>query len=223
MIKIPNFIIKYQIINIMKKIVVALSAGLLLMTVSCKKKVEKKVEESPAKVTAKETYQVSATGSKVDWTGYKFTEKKGVTGTFKVINILNAPQSDSPIGAFNGVDFTIPVSSIFSKNEIRDGKLKTLFFGMMDNTELLSGSFVTEGDDILLNLKMNNQVKKIPLSYTIANRNVRLKGSLNILDFGATKAFNSIHKACEVLHTGPDKISKTWEEVSFDAIVYLKK
>jgi len=205
----------------MKNLFVALSAGLLLLTVSCKKKEEKKVVEAPA--VAKEMYQVSTTGSKVDWTGYKFTEKKGVSGTFKTVNVLNAPKSETAIGAFNGVDFTIPVSSIFSKNEIRDGKLKTLFFGMMDNTELLSGSFTTESGQIFLNLKMNNQTKKIPLTHTIANRNVRLKGSLNILDFGADKAFNSLHKACEVLHTGADKISKTWEDVSFDAIVYLKK
>jgi len=204
----------------MKKLLVALSAGLLLISVSCKKKETKTTEETPAVAT--ETYQVTAANSKVEWTGYKFTEKKGVSGVFKTINVLNSPKAGSAFEAFNGVDFTIPASSIFSKNEIRDTKLKTLFFGMMDNTELLSGSFITEGEKIFLNLKMNNTSKKIPLTHTIVDRNVRLQGSLNILEFGAEKAFNSIHKACELLHTGADKVSKTWEEVAIDALVVLK-
>jgi len=205
----------------MRKLLVALSASVLLMNVSCKKKAE--THSAPEQAATKtETYQVTAQNSKVEWTGYKFTEKKGVSGVFKTINVLNAPKSETVIGAFNGVDFTIPASSIYSKNEIRDSKLKTLFFGMMENTELLSGSFVTEGDQIFLNLKMNNSSQKILLKHTVVDRNVRLQGSLNILDFGATKAFNAIHKACEVLHTGKDNISKTWEDVAIDALVILK-
>ncbi len=205
----------------MKKLFVALSASLLLMGVSCKNKVETKavVEQSAA---ASNTYQVTAQNSKVEWTGYKFTEKKGVSGIFKTINVLNAPKSETVIGAFNGVDFTIPASSIYSKNEARDSKLKTLFFGMMDNTELLSGSFTTEGEQVFLNLKMNNTQKRIPLEHTVVGRNVRLQGSLNILEFGASKAFNSIHKACELLHTGKDNVSKTWEDVAIDALVVLQ-
>jgi len=98
---------------------------------------------------------------------------------------LNAPKAATALAAFNGVDFTIPTSSIWSDNEIRDGKLKSLFFGMMDNTALLSGSFITEGNKIFLNLKMNNETQKIPLEHTIVDRNVSLKGSLNIMNFKA--------------------------------------
>lgn len=204
----------------MKKLLLALSASLLFMGVSCKKKTEAKAVPEQSVATT-ETYQVTAKNSKVEWTGYKFTEKKGVSGVFKTINVLNAPKSETVMGAFNGVDFTIPASSVYSKNEIRDSKLKTLFFGMMENTELLSGSFTTEGEQIFLNIKMNNIQKKIPLKHTVVGRNVRLQGSLNILEFGASKAFNSIHKACELLHTGKDNISKTWEDVAIDALVVL--
>lgn len=203
----------------MKKLFVALSASLMLFTVSCKKKEEAKKEEAPVAAATESTYQVTSSNSKVEWTGYKFTEKKGVSGVFKTINVLNAPKSETLVGAFDGVDFTIPTSSIFSDNEARDYKLKTLFFGMMDNTELLSGSFTTEGEQIYLNLKMNNSQQKIPVKHTVVDNNVRLEGSLNILNFGAEEAFNSIHKACELLHTGKDGVSKTWEEVSFDALV----
>ncbi|WP_010177994.1 YceI family protein [Aquimarina agarilytica] len=206
----------------MKKIIFALTIIATLASVSCKKKAETK-EAVEKEVAAPKGYKVSAQGSIVEWTGYKFTEKKGVKGKFKLINVINAPLAQTPIAAFNGVDFSIPVSSIFSDNAIRDGKLMKLFFGFMDNTELLTGNFVTKGEQIVLNLKMNNVTKEIPLTHTVSDRHVKLEGSLNILDFGAEKAFNSIHKACEVLHTGADKVSKTWEDVKIEAIVFLKE
>ncbi len=205
----------------MKKSILFLAAALTLAITSCKKK-EAPKQEAPA-TEVKDGYQVSSKGSEVYWTGYKFTEKKGVKGKFKTINVTNAPVASTALEAFNGVEFSIPTSSVFSDNAIRDGKLKTLFFGFMDNTELLTGTFATKGSEIILNLKMNNETKEIPLKHTIKDRHVKLEGSLNLLEFGAVKAYNSIHKACEVLHTGADGVSKTWEDVAIEALVFLKK
>jgi len=206
----------------MKNTLLILAASSLL-AVSCKNET-KKTETTPNVVeTSQETYQVSAKGSEVSWTGYKFTEKKGVKGKFKTINVTKAPKAKTQIEAFNGVEFSIPVSSVFSNNAIRDGKLKELFFGMMDDTEFLSGSFTTSGEEIILNLKMNGTTKEIPLTYKISDRHIKLNGKLNMLDFGAVKAYESIHKACELLHTGADGVSKTWEEVGIEAIVFLSK
>lgn len=205
----------------MKKSILFLAAALTLAITSCKKKEAPKQEESTT--PTKDGYQVSASGSEVYWTGYKFTEKKGVKGKFKSINVTNAPIATTAIDAFDGVAFSVPTSSIWSDNAIRDGKLKSLFFGYMDNTELLTGTFNTKGSNIVLNLKMNGQTKEIPLKHTIEDRHVKLEGSLNILEFGAVKAYNSIHKACEALHTGADGVSKTWKDVSIEALVFLKK
>lgn len=205
----------------MKKSILFLAAALTLAVTSCKKK-EAPKQEAPT-TGVKDGYQVSSKGSEVYWTGYKFTEKKGVKGKFKTINITNAPVASTALEAFNGVEFSIPTSSVFSENAIRDGKLKTLFFGFMDNTEFLTGTFAAKGSEIVLNLKMNNETKEIPLKHTIKDRHVKLEGSLNMLEFGAVKAYNSIHKACEVLHTGADGVSKTWEDVTIEALVFLKK
>lgn len=204
----------------MKKTILFFAAALTFITTSCKKKEAPKKE---ATTEVKEGYQVSSKGSEVYWTGYKFTEKKGVKGKFKTINITKAPVATTALEAFNGVEFSIPTSSVFSDNAIRDGKLKSLFFGFMDNTESLTGTFATKGSDIVLNLKMNGQTKEVPLQYSIKDRHVKLEGTLNLLDFGAIKAYNSIHKACKVLHTGTDGVSKTWEDVAIEALVFLKK
>ncbi len=204
----------------MKKLILLLASGLTLMATSCKKKEAPKQETT---VATKDGYQISSSGSEVYWTGYKFTEKKGVKGKFKTINVTNAPVAATALDAFNGAEFSIPTSSVWSDNAIRDGKLKELFFGFMDNTEFLTGTFATKGSEIVLNLKMNGETKEIPLKHTIQDRHVKLEGSLNMLEFGAVKAYNSIHKACEVLHTGTDGVSKTWEDVAIEALVFLKK
>ena len=207
----------------MKSIVIAL-ASVALLSVSCKK--EAKKEDAPKTVEVTEsnakTYQVSSKGSEAYWTGYKFTNKTAVKGKFKTINITNAPVAKSAIEAFNGVTFTIPTSSVFSDNPERDGKLKTLFFDIMDATELITGTFKTKGNEIVVDLKLNNVTKTIPLTSKISDRHVKLDGSINIMDFGAETAFNSIHKECEALHTGTDGVSKTWEEFGIEAIVFLK-
>ena len=195
-------------------------ASLCIITTSCKKKTESPNTEATKEV--ENSYQVSSQGSEVHWTGYKFTEKTPVTGKFKTITVTKAPTAKSQLAAFNGVEFSIPTSSIFSDNAIRDGKLASLFFGIMDQTEFITGTFVTKEEHIFLNLKMNGKLKEIPLEHNIADRHVRLQGTLNILDFGAEAAFNSIHKACELLHTGTDGVSKTWEDVAIEAIVFLK-
>lgn len=198
-------------------------ASLCIMTTSCKKKTKTQEPKTTTETTeTKNSYQVSSKGSEVYWTGYKFTNKTAVKGKFKTITVTKAPVADSQLEAFNGVEFSIPASSIFSDNAIRDGKLSTLFFGIMEQTEFLTGTFTTKGENLFLNLKMNGKLKEIPLIHNIADRHVRLQGTLNILDFGAEAAFNSIHKACEVLHTGTDNVSKTWEDVAIEAIIFLK-
>jgi len=207
----------------MKKIFLVLSVFSLL-SISCNEDNKaKETKEQPEETkVVEETYQVSAEGSEVFWTGYKFTEKTGVKGKFKTIKVTNAPVAKSQLDAFNGVEFSIPTSSIFSDNEVRDGKLVELFFNVMDQTELLTGTFSAKGEKLFLNLKMNGTVKEIPLTHSISNRKVKVEGTLNILDFGAEEAYNSIHKACELLHTGEDGVSKTWEEVAIEATISLK-
>lgn len=206
----------------MKKIFVVLSV-LSLLSISCKENTSSKETKEPIETTeVVETYQVTSEGSEVYWTGYKFTEKTGVKGKFKTIDVKNAPEAESQLAAFNGVAFSIPTSSIFSENEIRDNKLVTLFFNIMDQTELLTGTFTVKGEKLFLNLKMNGTTKEIALTHTITDRKVKIEGTLNILDFGAEDAYNSIHKACEVLHTGEDGVSKTWEEVAIEASVSLQ-
>ena len=180
------------------------------------------VVENTEKKASKNTFQVNESKTEVFWTGYKFTKKTAVSGKFKTLKIKNAPVAHTPLQAFNGLSFEIPVSSIFSGHEGRDHRLVQLFFKVMDNTEVISGNFEVENNALFLNLTLNNVSKRIAVTSKVANRHVNIEGKININDFKAKAAFDSIHKACELLHTGDDGVSKTWEEFAIGAMVYLQ-
>ena len=211
----------------MKNILNSLLISVFILS-SCK---TDKQTNTPVKSDINESkdifYSVDAGNTEVLWTAYKTTAKTAVKGKFIQLKIDNPIQSDTKQGALSNLNFEIPVTSFFSSNEERDSKIKSLFFGVMKETSFLSGSFSdVNGNEnsgsVTLNLKMNNETVPVPLSYTIDDRKILLEGDINLMDWKMDEAYNSIHKACEVLHTGPDGISKTWKEVKINAVAMLK-
>jgi len=211
----------------MKRITLTAFSILFLLTLSCKKETKKTNEpiNQPKEVL---NYVIDPSVTTVEWTAYKTTEKTPVKGKFLRLDIENPIKSTSKQGALEGVKFSIPTSSFFSANEERDNKIKTLFWDIMDNTKMVTGSFTNvSGNDIEGNVNlavtMNNETVSIPMNYKIDGNKIALNGTItNLLDWKMEKAFNSLHKACELLHTGTDGVSKTWQEVEINAVAILK-
>ena len=201
----------------MKNIILfSLAIAISMASISCKK--EAKKPEGPQ-------FSVEAKTVTINWTGYKTTSKIPVKGEFKTLEVTNSKEAATAVEALNGTKFSIPISSIYSGDDIRDGKLKQLFFGVMDATLSLTGTVNLKDDGTgAVDLSMNGVSKEIPITYTIKEQLVEFSGTLDIInDFNAQTAFESISKACYKLHTGPDGVSKTWSEVAIAASVYLKK
>jgi len=193
---------------------IAFSILMSFVIISCKKEVKKE----PAQ------FSVEQKTITVKWTGYKTTDKKAVNGEFKEIIVSNTKNSSSAIEALNGAQFEIPISSLDSGNEERDGKLKQLFFGIMDATLSLTGTLHLNNDGTgNINLKMNGIQKEIPLTFVVSAQLVELEGTMNLDDWNAQPALASLAKACFELHKGPDGESKTWNEVTVGAAIYLSK
>jgi len=209
----------------MKKIILCLLVSSFFIT-SCKKEA-KQTETNTPEIT-KLTYSVDASTTEVNWTAYKTTAKTPVKGIFTSLKIEKPIKSDSKQGAFANLEFNIPVSSFFSKDEVRDNKIKKLFFGVMKETSLISGYFSNiigneEEGSMSLNLKMNSELVAIPMKYTISDNKVEINGTINnLMDWKMNDAFKSLHKACQLLHTGEDGISRTWEDVAISATAVLK-
>jgi hypothetical protein len=63
-------------------------------------------------------------------------------------------------------------------------------------------------------LKMNKKTLAVPMKYTRDSQGLLvIKGAIDVNDFGLQGALASLHKSCELLHKGPDGVSKTWPQV----------
>lgn len=199
----------------MKNLSLLLVAILILSFTSCKNEEKSQKEEKP-KIEVKKTFKVNAKKTSVKWTAYKTTEKTPVSGTFKTIKI-DSKEGASQLDALNKLEFSIPISSIFTDNEERDGKLKASFFGAMLDTELLTGFLSFEENKMCIaNITMNGVTKKLPLTYTAEGNIFTFKGNMNLEDWNALEAIEALNKVCFDLHKGADGISKTWNDVAIE-------
>lgn len=207
----------------MNKFKILVLALVVLAGYNCKDaKKEKEVKE-----LAVDSYTLIKDSTKVSFTAYKTSEKLPVGGKFLKINIKESKSGTTALGALNGTSFSIPASSLFTNDATgtRDPKLLEFFFGVMKDTELISGNFRTSADNkCSIDISMNGAIASIPLEYTINDEtNITFNGTLNLKDWNALDALVSLNKACKELHTGKDGVAKTWDDVAVQAQVQFKK
>lgn len=211
----------------MKRLAFITLSLLVFAGYSCKDAKKEKEQTEATSVTHTEQYSLVNDSTKVSFTGYKTTDKKPVGGQFTKINITKNNTGATAMEALNGTAFSIPVSSLFTNDATgtRDPKLLEFFFGVMKDTELISGVFKTGADNTCsIDVTLNGETANIPLTFKATSDNAyTFNGVMDLKDWNALDAVASINKACEVLHTGADGVSKTWSEVAIQAEVLLEK
>ena len=201
----------------MKKIVYSLVICFTIaQMISCKSEAKKETETTKEEVkAAKKAFVLQDATNTINWVAYKTTDKVPVKGQFQKVNITAGGEGDTAKEAINNAEFSIPVSSIFTQDSSRDFKIRKFFFGIMDKTELLSGKLVLENDSIgYADLTMNSTTKKLPFKYTLNGKEFSLNATMNISDWQAQNALDSLNTACKDLHKGADGVSKTWDDVA---------
>lgn len=202
----------------MKKTHVFSIALLALVIVSSCKDTTKKEKES-----TKKGYTVEAKTTTINWIAYKTTNKVPVNGQFTKVTIENPKTSSTALEALNGLKFNIPISSLFTKDTIRDQKLKKFFFGSMKNTEVINGTINMNNETSgTVELTMNGISQILPITYMISDQMVTIEALMNLDNWKAQLAIEALNTVCKDLHTGDDGISKTWSEVKIEIATYLK-
>ncbi|WP_405607153.1 YceI family protein [Polaribacter sp. Asnod1-A03] len=204
----------------MKKVLIlSLLVATTLNFSSCKSEKSKDVKTEEKVEVTKSTadFSVASAENSINFTAYKTTEKIGVGGEFKKVDVLAGGEGTTAKEAINNTEFSIPVSSIFTKDTSRDFKIKKFFFGIMDNTKLLSGKLmITDDTTGVAEIKMNGVTEKVDFTYTITDKVFNMKATMDITNWNASAALESLNKACFDLHKGADGVSKTWSEVALD-------
>ena len=169
------------------------------------------------------------TDAKPGWTAYKFTEKTGVSGSFNSTTLSSSSAGPSLAAAIQGVTMTIDPASVSSGNEGRDMTIQQKYFGLFaPQTDLTAGVVAVKGDDkagtVDVNIGMNGISKTISFPYEMAeDGTLTAKADMEMMDFGLKAAFDSIHTACKLLHTGADGVAKTWTDVALSITAKIAK
>lgn len=205
----------------MKKLVlVTLLLSISFQFTSCKSEGKKKSEKKEVQTAA---FSLDSADNSIDFIAYKTTDKIPVKGTFKKISITNNGNGNTANEAINNTEFSIPVSSLFTADVSRDFKLKKFFFGVMDNTSLLSGKLMLQNDSIgVASITMNAVTADLPFSYTINDKEFKLNATMNLDNWNGQNAIDSLNLVCRDLHKAADGIPKTWSEVAINITSVFK-
>jgi len=167
--------------------------------------------------------QLNSESVKTTWTAFKTTAKTAVSGTFRKAELAQNMKTWT---------LKIDATSVDSGNPARDTTLKGFFFGIFvpkgTLTATLSASVakLADGKGVDIPLKLSGLAdggsREIPARVERKGNVFTLTGKFDLLEIGQKAAWEKIHQSCEVLHKGPDGVSKTWSEVEISATAEAK-
>lgn len=164
-------------------------------------------------------YSFDPKNLQVEWQAYKTSDKLPVNGKFQNIKMKMPRRRASSLKALlGGAKAEVELASVESGNAERDQTLKMAFFkkflkGIAARAKGTVISTRVPGKITLL-LEMNGKKRPVVLDEEGSSPSEWVaRGKIDILDWGLTGAWESLHQACETLHRGQDGVSKTWSEV----------
>lgn len=190
--------------------ILALST-LILWSCSGNSSEEKPVEEETAVSCF---YKYNPGSTTLEWESYKFTEKKGVKGTFKDMTVEGTLESDDPVALLSSLSIKINTGSVETQDEGRNAKIVEHFFGTIKTPEI-TGKVKSLGEDgkATFSFVMGGMTKDVVGDYTWENNVFTYDAVIDVANWNATIGIDALNKICKDLHTGTDGKSKLWSEV----------
>ncbi len=166
----------------------------------------------------------------VGFKAFKTPLKIGVGGEFNSVEYINNRQSATDLQTLlSGSKVAINTSSVDSANPARDKKLVDFFFNKMIQqgisakitdlkTDKSDGKSKAVTGVVFVEIKMNNVTRPAELKFNYDKGVFQADGSIDLADYKALGALNSINKACYDLHQG-----KTWSDVGISFNLSIKE
>jgi len=195
---------------------------ILLFLSSCGSKTEEKKEDASEKKGCFYTYNHAS--SVLEWTAFKFTEKKGVTGTFNEVIVESQEGSDDPEILLSKLIFKIPTGTVETQNEERNGKISNIFFKTLATDTILGSvkELNLEKGTAAIDLLMNGIRKDVKGTCMFVDGSFSFKASIDVNDWNGAESIKALNTACKDLHTGSDGKSKLWSTVDLSFTTQLQ-
>ena len=159
------------------------------------------------------TYEFDLDKSLVQGTGFKFTEKKGVTGSFTKFSLNKVEKKKSIKELLDGLVVTVDLMSLETGDMLRDQNLREAFFStVIGNAEAKVEVKKVTDKKIEAVLNLNGKSQPISFDYKLVKDTIEAKGSFDALQFALNDGIDGLKKRCGSLHTGTDGKSKTWTD-----------
>lgn len=169
------------------------------------------------------TYTYDPSSTVLTWTAFKTSEKLAVDGSFDQMTVTTKESNDM-FAVFAGAAFEIPVNSLNTQDPVRDGKLKSSFFGNLNETEMITGTIVSlNKTTAAVKITMNAITVEYEGAVTVDGETITMEIVMDIMDFEGGIAMDSLSLVCAEKHTGEDGTNKFWSDVSIAAKTTLKK
>lgn len=206
-----------------------MAGGMLSLLVACggnEQGTEQKVEKQATAGEEKEQafrYRYDPQSTLLTWTAFKLSEKIGIDGTFEEIKVTTKESKDM-FDVFTGATFEIPVASLNTQDQVRDGKIKRSFFGNLKDTEQLTGTIHSvDAKKASITINMNGKAVDYEGKIRVKDETITLKTTIDMDDFDGQVAMDSLGVVCEAKHTGPDGVNKLWSDINIAIQTTLAK
>lgn len=167
---------------------------------------------------------IPATSPKLTFTGYKFTEKAGVSGTFKEIKWSYNSQAKNLEQLLSSASAKIDSFSIEAGKKARNVNITNGLFKNWGGRHIEASlqDIDLENNKLNLVLKIGELTKTVAMNIQRENKTVKLTGTMDLLKLGFSDAFEKLSKICGPVHKGKDGVRKTWPTVDLLVELNLK-
>lgn len=158
----------------------------------------------------------------VNWTAFESPEKVGVKGSFDTLNFeAQQKKDDCAFSYFTMATVHIDTSTVNTENKERDKTLVTAFFKHMIEGEYIDAIIKRidlDKQELSVEITMNDVSQSIYMPYTFDEKTLKAHGKIDLLNFLASPALNSINEASSQQGKG-----KTWSDIDVSFELVLKE
>lgn len=204
-----------------KQQLLLLSIGWLLFGCSSSNDQEVTKQPSPENKTIPQTceYRYDNQSTSLYWTAFKHTNRVEVKGRIDSLIVNGTATAGNIIDAIKNATIKIYPTSVDSKDQGRDQKISSFFFGSMTATEEITGIIKSiEGSEQngkgIISLTLNNVTQDVKMEYVIEEETIQFRCSIDFLAWKCKEALDNLQKACEEKHTGIDGKTIFWPDAN---------